>query len=110
VFAGYRSRCCCSPAPTYSPERSPNVRLEHERRVGLRAGAGPPNLFGEKSSFLLKKGDFEQNENSLAGWINAELFYEGLKAAGPDFTRQKIIGAINKMTDYTAGGLLPGIG
>jgi ABC-type branched-subunit amino acid transport system substrate-binding protein len=24
----------------------------------------------------MKKGDFEQNENSLAGWINADLFYQ----------------------------------
>jgi branched-chain amino acid transport system substrate-binding protein len=57
----------------------------------------------------MKKGDFEQNENSLAGWINADLFYEGLKAAGPEFTRQKVVDEINKMTDYTAGGLLAGI-
>ena len=57
----------------------------------------------------MKKGGFTQNENSLAGWINAVLFYQGLKAAGPDFTRQKIVDAINTMTDYTANGLLPGI-
>jgi branched-chain amino acid transport system substrate-binding protein len=57
----------------------------------------------------MKKGGFEQNENSLAGWINADLFYQGLKAAGPDFTRQKVVDAINSMTDYTANGLLAGI-
>ena len=34
---------------------------------------------------------------------------EGLKAAGPDFTRQKVIDAINQMKDYTAKGLLPGV-
>ena len=50
-----------------------------------------------------------ENENALAGWINADLFYHGLKAAGPDFTRQKVIDAINAMTDYTAGGILGGI-
>jgi hypothetical protein len=33
----------------------------------------------------------------------------GLKAAGPDFTRQKVIDAINQMTDYTANGLVPPI-
>jgi ABC-type branched-subunit amino acid transport system substrate-binding protein len=38
----------------------------------------------------MKKGGYEQNENSLAGWINADLFYQGLEAAGPDFTRQKV--------------------
>src|SRR5262249_32306802 len=56
-----------------------------------------------------KKSGSPENENALAGWINADLFYQGLKAAGPDFTRQKVIDAINKMTDYTAGGILGGI-
>jgi hypothetical protein len=41
--------------------------------------------------------------------MNADLFYQGLKAAGPEFTRQKVVDAINTMTDYRAGGLLPGI-
>jgi ABC-type branched-subunit amino acid transport system substrate-binding protein len=50
-----------------------------------------------------------KNEHSLSGWINADLFYQGLKAAGPDFTRQKIVDAINQMTNYTADGLLGGI-
>jgi branched-chain amino acid transport system substrate-binding protein len=58
----------------------------------------------------MKKGGFEQNETSLAGWINADLFYQGLKAAGPDFARQKVVDEINKMTDYTAGGLLARVG
>jgi hypothetical protein len=57
----------------------------------------------------MKKGGFTQNENSMAGWINADLFYQGLKAAGPDFTRQKVVDAVNSMTDYTANGLLAGI-
>jgi branched-chain amino acid transport system substrate-binding protein len=49
----------------------------------------------------MKKSDFEQTENSLAGWINADLFYQGLKGAGPEFTREKVVDAINKMTNYT---------
>jgi Periplasmic binding protein len=57
----------------------------------------------------MKRGGFEQNENAVAGWINADLFYQGLKAAGPEFTRQKVIDAINQMTNYTANGLLAGI-
>jgi branched-chain amino acid transport system substrate-binding protein len=56
-----------------------------------------------------KKSGSPQNENALAGWINADLFYQGLKGAGPDFTQQRVIDAINKMTDYTAGGILGGI-
>jgi branched-chain amino acid transport system substrate-binding protein len=57
----------------------------------------------------MRRGGSEQNENSLAGWINADLFYQGLKAAGPEFTRQKVVDAINQMTNYSASGLLPGI-
>ena len=37
----------------------------------------------------------EPRENSLVGWLNADLFVAGLKAAGPNFNRQKLIDAIN---------------
>ena len=47
--------------------------------------------------------------NSLVGWVNADLFVTGLKAAGSDFTRQKVVDAINQMKDYKAGGILAGI-
>jgi ABC-type branched-subunit amino acid transport system substrate-binding protein len=57
----------------------------------------------------MKRAGYEQNEHSVAGWINADLLYQGLKDAGPEFTRQKVVDAINAMTDYKAGGLLPGI-
>src|SRR4029450_541882 len=58
----------------------------------------------------MKRGGFERNENSLAGWINADLFYRGLQGAGPEFTRQKVVDAINNVTDYTAGGAFGGHG
>jgi hypothetical protein len=51
----------------------------------------------------------KKGEISLAGWQNAELFVEGLKAAGPDFSRAKVISAINQMTDWNANGINPGI-
>ena len=57
----------------------------------------------------MKKDGFEQNENAMAGWINADQFVTGLKAAGPDFTRQKVVDAINAEKDFTAHGLLAGI-
>jgi hypothetical protein len=34
---------------------------------------------------------------------------DGLKAAGPDFDRQKVIDAINAMTDWTGDGIAPPI-
>jgi ABC-type branched-subunit amino acid transport system substrate-binding protein len=47
----------------------------------------------------------EPTENAVAGWLNATLFVDGLKAAGPDFDRQKVVDAINQMTDWTGNGL-----
>jgi hypothetical protein len=37
------------------------------------------------------------------------MFVTGLKAAGPNFTRQKVIDELNKLTDYDAQGILPGL-
>ncbi len=57
----------------------------------------------------IKRSGGKKNENSLSGWINADLFVTGLEAAGPDFTRQKVVDAVNAITDYDAKGLLAGI-
>jgi len=54
----------------------------------------------------MKKNGFAQNENSMAGWINADQLVTGLREAGPDFTRQKVVDAINAERNYTANGLL----
>lgn len=57
----------------------------------------------------MERAGSEPTENSMVGWLNADLFLTGLRAAGPDFDRQKVIDAINRMTDYTADGLLEGV-
>jgi Periplasmic binding protein len=46
-------------------------------------------------------------EIAMVGWINADLAYQGLVAAGPEFSREAVIAATNEMTEYTAGGLVP---
>ncbi|MEX0665886.1 MAG: ABC transporter substrate-binding protein [Acidimicrobiia bacterium] len=55
----------------------------------------------------MKKTGGDITENAIVGWINADLFVTGLKAAGEDFTRESVIDAINEITDYTANGFLP---
>ncbi len=55
----------------------------------------------------MKKARYEKNELAMSGWISAAMFHEGLEAAGPSFTRQKVIDALNQMTDQTIGGLIP---
>jgi len=47
-------------------------------------------------------------EISLAGWISAAQFVTGLRAAGPDFTRQKVIDGLNQLTDVDADAIIPG--
>jgi ABC-type branched-subunit amino acid transport system substrate-binding protein len=67
-----------------------------------------PAALGEYLDWIGKQST-TPSEDSMNGWLNADLFVAGLKAAGPDFSRQKLIDAINKMTDYKANGLLQGV-
>lgn len=53
----------------------------------------------------MEEVDGPTNEISMAGWLAADMFVTGLEAAGPEFTRQSVIDALNQMTDYDAGGI-----
>ena len=44
-------------------------------------------------------------EQTMVGWINADLFLTGLLEAGPAFDRPSIIGSLNQIT-YGADGLI----
>jgi ABC-type branched-subunit amino acid transport system substrate-binding protein len=79
-------------------------------RLGFAPWQGK-NLSKGTKQFLkaMKARDVEPSEHAQAGWINAALLVEGIKAAGPDFTRASVIDAINQMTNFTADGILPPI-
>lgn len=47
------------------------------------------------------------NELAIIGWISADMFVTGLRAAGEDFTRESLVEALNTITDYDAGGIIP---
>ena len=49
------------------------------------------------------------SEAALAGWTSADLLVTGLRAIGPDVTRERLVHAINRMTAYTADGIEPPI-
>jgi len=102
----------------YAPEGYKQSKLDRygEQLNGFvfRLGFAPwqgKNLPKGTREYLkaMKQRGIEPSEHSQAGWINAALLVEGIKAAGPDFTRQSVIDAINQMTDFTADGILPGI-
>lgn len=45
-------------------------------------------------------------ELTQTGWIMAKMFVDGLKLAGPEFTKQKVIDALNAQTAYNADGFI----
>jgi ABC-type branched-subunit amino acid transport system substrate-binding protein len=56
----------------------------------------------------LDKAGGVRDEISAAGWLNADLLYKGLVAAGPEFTQQSVIDAINQM-QWNADGMIAGV-
>jgi ABC-type branched-subunit amino acid transport system substrate-binding protein len=60
---------------------------------------------GDFKTWIEKQGS-QPTELAMVGWINADLAYQGLLAAGPRFDRDKVTAATNAMKDYDAGGLL----
>ncbi len=58
--------------------------------------------------YMDKQGQ-EPSELAMVGFINADTAFTGLLEAGPEFDRQKVIDALNSLTEYSAGGLIPPI-
>jgi branched-chain amino acid transport system substrate-binding protein len=54
----------------------------------------------------IKQSGFEVNELSTEGWIAGNEFVTGLKLAGPDFSQQKLIDALNQDTHFDADGMI----
>ena len=46
-------------------------------------------------------------DTAVQGWINADMAYKGILAAGPTFDRAQVVTATNAIKDYTADGLVP---
>lgn len=57
----------------------------------------------------MKKLGKDPSEVALAGWLSGDMLATGLRAAGPQFTRAKVVDALNAMHNYDAAGILPGI-
>jgi ABC-type branched-subunit amino acid transport system substrate-binding protein len=48
-------------------------------------------------------------EESLYGWVVAELFVKGLQMAGSNPTRSKVVEKLNTITHWTGNGLIPAV-
>ena len=55
--------------------------------------------------FFEHTADLKLEEQTIVGWLNAHLFYEGLLAAGPEFDRASLVDAIRTFDDYSHDGL-----
>jgi len=79
------------------------------QHVPFQAPSQFPGVFPGMSTYLAAMEKYSpqdvQSEVAMEGWISAALFVQGLKNAGPHPTQQAVIGAINKLTDFTAGGV-----
>jgi ABC-type branched-subunit amino acid transport system substrate-binding protein len=71
--------------------------------------AAPQSEFPGLKTYLAAMNKYEpkyaEDEVAIQGWQSAALLVAGIKAAGPHFTQESVIDAINKMTDFTANGL-----
>lgn len=69
----------------------------------------PPAALKEYFTWIDKTPGAKRGELSLAGWMDAELFVEGLKMAGPEFSRDKVVSSLNTLTNWTADGINSGV-
>lgn len=68
----------------------------------------PPKGTSEYLEWIGKVGG-QKGELSLAGWLDAALFVEGLKMAGPEFDREKLVAGLNTLTAWNADGAIPSV-
>ena len=81
------------------------------QHVPFEAAKAYPGVYPGLEKYIATMNRYEPsatyNETALDGWLNADLFVTGLRAAGPNPTQAKVVAAINKITDYNGGGLIP---
>jgi branched-chain amino acid transport system substrate-binding protein len=62
----------------------------------------------EYQQILKQAGNTDYNFSSLEGFIVGKVMVEGLKRAGKDLTREKLIAALEGMTNVDLGGFIVG--
>ncbi len=79
--------------------------------VPFESGTSQPAKYPEMALYLRELHKYFPadlpSEPSLAGWVSAEMFSDGLRMIGRDVTRARLIEAINSLTDYTGGLMAP---
>lgn len=60
---------------------------------------------GLQDAFFQYTEGIKLEEQTMVGWLNAHLFYEGLLAAGPEFDRASLVEAVRTFDGYSHDGL-----
>jgi len=78
--------------------------------VPFESGTAQPSRYPEMALYLRELHRYfpndEPSEASLAGWVSATMFVDGLRKIGRDVTRSRLISAVNSLTSYTAHGIV----
>jgi branched-chain amino acid transport system substrate-binding protein len=81
------------------------------QNVPFEAATAFPGKYPGMQTYLREMQRYQpgyaDNEIALDGWINAAQFVAGLRALGKNVTQAKLVAAINKTSDFSAGGLIP---
>lgn len=79
------------------------------QHVPFQAASQFPGVFPGLQKYIATMNRYEPaytfNEVAIEGWLSAALFVQGLRAAGPHPTQQKLISAVNHISNFTGGGL-----
>ena len=102
--AAYSNELVPSAGGTAATEGS-NVEMPNALFLGGDAAAIPADLVFLKWVQQVSPG-FRADYYTLAGWANAQLFVQALKAAGRNPTRGSVQQQLRKITSFTASGLL----
>jgi ABC-type branched-subunit amino acid transport system substrate-binding protein len=79
--------------------------------VPFESGEDQPAKYPEMALYLKELHTYfpadQPSEPSIAGWISAEMFCDGLKMIGSNVTRERLVAALNSLTAYTGGLVAP---
>jgi ABC-type branched-subunit amino acid transport system substrate-binding protein len=94
-----------------NPTATDHVIFQLEN-VPFEAGTLDPKQYPGMVTYLREMNRYEPawtyHDTAFQGWVNAAQFVAGLRAVGHGrLTQRALVDAINKETDFTAGGLIP---
>ena len=81
------------------------------QHVPFEAADAFPGVYPGMENYIQEMKKYQPKDTyqevALEGWIDAATFVAGLRAVGKNLTQAKLVAAVNQMTDFTGGGLMP---